>query len=399
MQVVSLADGREARYELAQERPGGRLYVWGPGDRTGWFAPGYWTGYADDRLVIAMARFQKDGFTMERASETEAKPLLWLWDDRLLMGFINVILGMEKVGKGNFVAWLVAQVTRGALDGTLKGKPRNVLLFGHEDSWERVWIPRLRLSKANMRRVMMVHEIDGEPFNVHRHGERLVQVVRKNQVGFVYFDQFLDTLGIGVSENRVKPVRDAVNPLAKAAQRTQCAFLGTLHPNKRVTGTFRDAISGTPAWNQLSRSGLYLTKHPADPERRCVVVAAANYSKGAQSFEFEIVDGTFRNAQNELIVSSYVNPKSIKYGHVTDADVLGARVGGGGGGGPVLSKAAKGRDYIRTRLNGDRVPSAELKKELKDLFEIDMRSAVRIARDMGVTMEADGYPRVTYWRM
>jgi hypothetical protein len=245
VQYLVLASGQEVAYDRVVALPDGRLYgcdldSW----RGAWFEPGSWLFVSDSPLIAAMARKRQGGFTFERASETEAKPLIWLWKDRLLLGFINVILGFEKVGKGTWVAWLAAQVTLGLLDGALAGKPRNVIIFGHEDSWERVWVPRLRLAGADMTRVIKVHEVDGESFDVMRHADKLAAFARTQHAGLVYFDQFLDTIGVGTNDHRVKQIRDALNPLAKAAQNTRCAFLGTLHPNKRQTGSYRDLIAG-----------------------------------------------------------------------------------------------------------------------------------------------------------
>jgi hypothetical protein len=397
VQYVLLPDGGELAYERLFELPDGRLFACDPGLREQWFAPGSWSGYSDSPLIAAMARKRQGGFTFERASETDAKPLIWLWQDRLLLGFINVILGFEKVGKGTWVAWLAAQVTHGLLDGALSGRPRSVIIFGHEDSWERVWVPRLRLAGADMKRVIKVHEVDGEPFDVRRHADQLAVFARRQRAGLVYFDQFLDTIGVGTNENRVKPIRDALNPLAKAAQRTQCAYLGTLHPNKRSTGSYRDLISGTPAWNQLSRSGLLMTKHPNDPDRRAIVVAAANYSKGAASFEFEIASGVFKNKQGELIEAGYLDGESIVEGSLTETNLIAASGRRGGAGGVIVTKAAQGRRYIDTRLNGGRVPSAEVKKELWELFGINDREAGRLRQEMNLKVEYEGFPAVSFW--
>lgn len=396
VQYVLLADGSELLFTKALALPDGRLCAVTAQNQE-WFAAGSWIGYSDSQMIVAMARKRSGGFTFERASETEAKPLIWLWQDRLLLGFINVILGFEKVGKGTWVAWLAAQVTHGRLEGALKGKPRNVIIFGHEDSWERVWVPRLKLAGADRQRVIKVHEVDNEPFDVRRHANKLAAFARRQQAGLVYFDQFLDTVGVGTNENRVKQIRDALNPLAKAAQRTECAFLGTLHPNKKNTGSYRDLISGTPAWNQLSRSGLLMTRHPNVPERRAIVVAASNYSKGAASFEFEIASGVFRNKHREVIEAGYVDEESIVEGSLTEADLIAASGRRGAGGGVILTKAAQGRKYLDTRLNGQRVKSAELKKELEELFDIGDREAKRLMKEMNLKVEYEGYPAESYW--
>lgn len=392
---IILDSGHELAYERVLELPDGRLYGCDLGSwRDSWFEAGSWVGYSDRPLITAMATKRQGSFTFERASETEAKPLIWLWQERLLLGFINVILGYEKVGKGTWVAWLAAQVTQGLLEGALKGEPRDVIIFGHEDDWARVWVPRLKLAGADMNRVIKVHDVDGEPFDVEQHANKLAAFARKRGVGLVYFDQFLDTILPGTNDHRVKQMRDVLSPLTKAAQRTECAFLGTLHPNKRLTGSYRDMIAGTPVWSQVSRSGLLMTKHPSDPARRAIVVAAANYSKGAPSFEFEITSGAFRNRSGDVIEAGYVDGESIVEGALTEDDLLNAS---GRNGSVVVTKAALGRRFLNARLNGTRVESAQLREELKEGFDIGDREARRLCKDMGLKITREGYPSITYW--
>jgi hypothetical protein len=338
-----------------------------------------------------MAKTKHKGFTMERASKTDVESLRWLWNNRVLLGYINVILGEEGVGKGNFVAWLIAQVTRGKLPGDLKGSPRKVLVLGDEDSWPRVWVPRLRLAGADLKKVTFVHDVDGRPFNVFEDAERLAELVAEHDVGLVYFDQFLDTLGIGTDENKAKPIRDAIQPLRTAAHGLDCAFVGTLHPNKRKGGSFRDRMNGTPAWNQLARSGLLLAQHPTEPRRRVLVVPKHNYSDGAPSFEFTIKPGSFRTQDGELIEQSYA--ADCEESSLTVDDVLAGPIGGT----VTITKADRGREYLEERLNGGEVASKTLKRELKQKLDIGEREAKRLAADMGLNIRSEEYPRRTYW--
>ncbi len=347
--------------------------------------------------LVGMTKIKHGSFIMERASTTDVESLRWLWRNRILLGFINVVVGEEGVGKGNFVAWLVAQVTRGKLPGDLKGKARRVLVIGDEDSWSRVWVPRLTLAGADLEKVTFIHEVEGEygnrPFDVRKDADELSEFVNRYKVGLVYFDQFLDTLGVGTDENKTKPIRDALQPLRTAAHAVDCAFLGTLHPNKRKGGSFRDRMNGTPAWNQLSRSGLLLAKHPTDLTRRALVVAKHNYSEGAPCFEFSIKAASFKTDDGELIEQSCV--ADWDESALTEDDLL----AGASGGTITVSKADQGRDYIEDRLNGAEVPSQVLKKELKEKFGIGEREAKRLAADMDLTVRrGEEFPARTYWR-
>jgi hypothetical protein len=200
----------------------------------------------------------------------------------------------------------------------------------------------------------------GFAFHVFEDAERLAELVAEFDVGLVYFDQFLDTLGVGTDENRAKPIRDALQPLRTAAHGLDCAFLGTLHPNKRKGGSFRDRMSGTPAWNQLSRSGLLLAEHPTDSTRRVLVVPKHNYSEGAPSFEFTIKPGAFETDDGELIEQSYA--ADCAESNLTVEDVLAGSVGGT----VTVTKADRGRAYLEERLNGREVRSKTLKPNCRN---------------------------------
>lgn len=348
--------------------------------------------------LLAMAKKKSGSFIVEKASETKVEQLRWLWKNRILLGYINVVLGEEGIGKGNFVAWLISQVTRGKLPGDLKGKPRRVIVTGDEDSWSRVWVPRLTLAGADLKMVLFIHEVvdedtDGRrPFNIAKDAGKLAAMVKKYKVGLVYFDQFLDTLGVGTDENKAKPIRDALQPLRTAAHDVDCAFLGTLHPNKRRPGSsFRDRMSGTPAWNQLARSGMLLTKHPHDSSRRALVVPKHNYSEGAACFEFTIKPGTFTTDDGDLIEQSFAD--DCNESALTEDDVLNE------GEAPPTTKADLGRTYLAERLNGSEVLSVEIKRELKEKFGIGPREARRLLRDIGGQIRQEGYgpENRSYW--
>ena len=73
----------------------------------------------------------------------------FVWDNRVLLGYFNLMVGEEGIGKGNLFAWMAANVTRGTLPGNL-GEPRAVLFVGDEDSWDHIWTPRLAAVGADL---------------------------------------------------------------------------------------------------------------------------------------------------------------------------------------------------------------------------------------------------------
>jgi hypothetical protein len=226
------------------------------------------------------------GLTTRSARIERARPFKWAWDQRVLLSYLNLLIGEEGIGKGNLVAWLGARITRGDLPGDLEGEPRRVALVGDEDSWDNIWVPRFTAAGADETLLTQITSGLNGVLDVRTDADALGRYIKAEGVGLVYLDQLLDNLG--VTDNwKDKQVRDALNPLIRVAQETEAALLASMHPNKRG-GSFRDRISGTPAFNALSRSSLFAMQHPDDPGRKVVVRGKGNYTVEPDAFEFRI---------------------------------------------------------------------------------------------------------------
>lgn len=232
------------------------------------------------------------GLTVRAADLARAQPPRWAWQQRIVLGYLNLLLGNEGVGKGTLVAWLIARLTRGDLPGDLRGQPTGVGVLGDEDSFDDVWTPRLHAAGADLERVVQIERPDGGFVNVREDRERLGRVVASEQLGALFFDQLLDNLGVGVDDWRQKPVRDALQPLRALARELDIAALGSLHPNKRAD-SFRQLVAGAPAFNSVSRSSLLLAQHPDDESMRVLVRGKGNLAQAPEAMEFQITEHRF----------------------------------------------------------------------------------------------------------
>lgn len=261
------------------------------------------------------------GLTLRKANIERARPYRWAWNKRVLMGYINLQVGEEGIGKGNLTAWQAARITRGELDGDLKGKPRTVVFIGDEDSWDHIWTPRLHAAGADLSRLFVVEAgTKGGVMDVKADAEALRDYVEAEDVALVYFDQLLDNLGYTDSW-KDKEVRDALAPIRRVAQETDVAVLASMHPNKRG-GSFRDRISGTPAFNALSRSSLLVARHPEDETRVAVVRAKGNYSVEPPAVEFRIEEHQLAVGGRTITTSRITDVRETA---LTQADVLDGR--------------------------------------------------------------------------
>jgi hypothetical protein len=218
------------------------------------------------------------------ADISRVRPIRWAWRGRLLLGYLNLLLGAEGVGKGTLIAWLIAQITHGELPGDLEGKPSRVLVLGDEDGFDSVWVPRLYAAGADLD---LVDTLEGE-FDLGLGAGPLRSLVARHDYRLVFFDQLLDNLGVDVDDWRAKDIRERLRPLRRVARELDVLMLGALHPNKGQRSSFRDLVSGSHAFNALSRSSLLLAQHPEDEQRRVLVRGKGNLSAPPPSFEFTI---------------------------------------------------------------------------------------------------------------
>lgn len=238
---------------------------------------------------------QSDHALIVRTADlSRAKPVSWAWHHRIPIGYLSLLLGAEGVGKGTFVAWLIAQLTKGTLPGDLRGEPAHVAIIGDEDSFDDVWTPRLHVAGADLSYVHTIERPDGGYIDFGMDRDRLAALVDEWDFALFYLDQILDNLGVKVDDWRSKHVRDALRPARLLARELDLAVFAAMHPNKRGS-TFRELVSGAVAFNAVSRSSLMLSTHPDDIERRVLVRGKGNLSAAPSSVEFDIVEKRFEH--------------------------------------------------------------------------------------------------------
>lgn len=216
------------------------------------------------------------------------RPIRWLWRRRIPLGFPSLIVGEEDVGKGTLMAWLIAQATRGALDGNLAGEPIKVLIIGDEDGFEAVWVPRIEAVGGDLEALRTLDDYEYLDDLTLRTGD-LEATVRQEGIGWIVFDQLLDHVDGGKDGSGVynpKAVRHGMLPLRRVAGSEGIAVTGLLHPIKGKARTFRELIAGSHQFNAVSRSSLLLGKAPEDKDRRVLVRGKGNHSAVPRSFEF-----------------------------------------------------------------------------------------------------------------
>lgn len=331
------------------------------------------------------------GLAIHRADLSKSVPPRWAWQDRLVIAYLNLLIGNEGVGKGTLMAWTIARLTRGDLPGDLAGKPVGVGVLGDEDSFADVWVPRLHAADADLSKVVQIERPDGGFVNVAEDREKLTLVVREYGLGLLFFDQLLDNLGAGTDDWRQKAVREALQPIRVLARELEIVALGSLHPNKRAD-SFRQLVSGAAAFNAVSRSSMLLAQHPEDEMLRVLCRGKGNLSKAPESVEFRIDEHRFSANGHHFAVplaANFVN------GTLTVDDLIGTdRVR------EEHSKVADACEVIEALLprDGNWHPAKPI-KEACDENGLDDRTAKRGKERLGIEhRRTTTFPAATEWR-
>jgi hypothetical protein len=329
-----------------------------------------------------------NGLVVRAADLALSKPPEWAWQDRIVLSALNLIVGQEGAGKGTLACWAFSQLTRGKLPGSLYGRPVSVAIVGDEDGFDAVWTPRLHAANADLERVKLVERGDGSLIELAADRERLSVIVDEFEIRLLYLDQLTDNLGAAVDDWRAKQVREALAPARQLARELNCAVLGSLHPNKSGA-SFRQLMSGSIAFNALSRSSLLLAEHPEDPDRRVVTRAKGNLSAAPEAVEFAIEGHTFEANGHTFNV-----PRAVGFATSTlTTDDLLARPA------PVGEVRTGARDLVAEWLDdGDWHAASEIiaDAEAKDVYK---RAVQRAADDLGVEKTKRDYPARSYWRL
>jgi AAA domain len=332
----------------------------------------------------------ESGITYREARLENARPFEWAWNERILLGYFNLLVGVEGIGKGTLVAWLLAQITRGQLPGDLQGEPRYVAIAGDEDSFENNWVPRLHVAGADLKLVRYIERGATETLDVRADADAIKEYIRRHEFAVVYLDQLLDNLGYANSWKE-QDVRNALAPLRRVAQDTNCSFLATMHPNKRQ-GSFRDRVSGSPAFNAVSRSSLCVVSHPDEPGRVLVVRAKGNYSKEPPAFEFRIEDCPVDVGKHVIPTSRITNIResALRAHEVLDRPARARRE---------ETKAGLARRLLSELFaDGEVRPAAVVQALIHEQHELAPRIVTQAATDLGFEKWQQGYPGTWFWR-
>ncbi|MDP9470877.1 MAG: AAA family ATPase [Chloroflexota bacterium] len=260
------------------------------GDVLDWIRAG---GTADDlRRRIAETSplkppSEKEGarLIVTRLSDVAAKPIEWLWQDRLARGKLHLLGGDYGDGKSTLMAWLAATLSTGGAwpDGD-QAPVATVLFLLLEDAIDDTLKPRLAIHGADEDRVFAVEAVaEGEGtrrvFNLERHLDLLREYIKSQVVDVLIIDP-VSAFMQRSNRDGEGAVRDILSPLVDLGNELDVAIVALMHTGKPGVGTAgrkaTQRLLGSTAFPAVARVVWMLAPTPDDPTRKVLAVTKSN---------------------------------------------------------------------------------------------------------------------------
>ncbi|CAL9379624.1 AAA family ATPase [Streptomyces sp. enrichment culture] len=273
---------------------------------------------------------EKDQIVFRRASAYKPKKTEWTWDTtpegatptsqgRIPRAMLTMAAGLPGTGKSQCAIWMTAQVTNGTLPGCFYGEPKNVVYAATEDDWERTIVPRLIAAGADLDRVLhvKVRTIEHKTVKliVPEYASTLGEFAAENDVALVVLDPLLSHIGGSkLNANAEKDIRDALEPLVRAAARYDFTILGLSHFNKNSGNADpMERLMGSRGFSALLRALIVFAKDKdaeddGATEPRFVLSQAKNNlgRTDMPSYSYTIASAIVPTEEGDAYVSRFV---------------------------------------------------------------------------------------------
>lgn len=239
-------------------------------------------------------------------SEVVMRRLMFLWQDRIVLGALTLLAGREGIGKSTVAVDIAAQVTRGQLAGELNGQPRAVIYVNSEDARDTTIVPRLVAAGADLDRIIFLDALTHggleSPLMLPLDTARLEAEILDLDAALVVLDAATSVIDGSLDGDRDRQMRQGLEPISQLAGRTGAAVLGIVHFGKRESADTGKLILGSIAWSQVARSVLAVAR---DDETSQLIISAtkANLAPGdAASLAAQLVPTTVHTEEGPTSV-------------------------------------------------------------------------------------------------
>ena len=335
-----------------------------------------------------------------RVSDVEEKVTLWLWENKIPLGALSLLIGLAGVGKSFWTVYMTAIITNGW--DWPDGKPckkGSVLFFYGEEGIADTYKQRFRANGADQSKIIFLNgveevgdnkewtEIDVTLKMVDVIGTAIKQTAEKTglPVKMVVIDPISNYWG-DISENSNAEVRSVLKPLQRLAEKTGVAFVMIQHEGKGEKEHAQQRSLGSTGIAAICRADWGIFIDPNDKNKRIFAPVKVNcgYNHTAVSYRITPPDGTV-----EIIETSIEN--------LTGDDIASAlRQAKAGKRGPKTEKLGDCVNQIKDMLKDKDVLASEI-KELLRLKGFGASTIQEAKKMLGVTTVQSGKERLWHF--
>jgi putative DNA primase/helicase len=199
------------------------------------------------------------------ARQIEPRPVRWAWKDRVPLGMVTLLVGDPGLGKSQITIDLLAQASRGTLEGDLYGVPAAGCLASAEDAREAVVKPRLLAAGADQDGVCLVAMRRGDVLDgvaIPDDLPALRTVLAETKVKVLVVDPLVAHLNGQIDSHKDMGVRRALAPLATLASDLDLAVVCVMHLSKAQVEQVLYRVGGSIGFVAAARSVLVLGADP-----------------------------------------------------------------------------------------------------------------------------------------
>jgi len=217
----------------------------------------------------------EDG-ALRTLSSIEPKDVAWLWESRIPLGEITLLVGDPGVGKSYFSYFLSAQISKGGSWPDAPNKPiesGKVLILSTDEDPNYAIRPRSDAAGADADKITVLEGSHGEKgeikiLNLTRDIYRMEEIFKKNKEYRLWIiDTLTDYLG-RLDSNKYSDVRWALIPVLALARKYNVAIVGILHCNKNTSLQVLYRIMGSMGFAAVARSIWIIAKDRDDEENK-----------------------------------------------------------------------------------------------------------------------------------
>ena len=233
----------------------------------------------------------------------------------------SVFAGIGGEGKSSFATYAASLLSRGQLEGDLHGQAHATIVFGPEDDWSSVHLPRFTAAGADLNKIYRVFAEVWTDYGVQEqelvfplNTQMLEDAVIQTGAKLIIVDPI--SVSMQGDMNKVQDVRHAVGALDALAKKHDLAVILINHFKKGGTSV-SEKMSGSHGLRDVVRAYLAFGTDEETGER-IITQDKNNYGTGRGSWKFALVntvvetaDGPTEAPRVQLLGASDITVKDL----------------------------------------------------------------------------------------